>query len=62
MTKLNKIRIEYMREGLRTTSTAEKIRENKLRLFGLVERRNNMDSQKYKWNKIRGKSEKGYAK
>lgn len=43
VTKLDRIRNEFIRRGLGVTNMAEKIREKKLRWFRHVDRRNNDD-------------------
>lgn len=41
MTRFNRIRCEYITGSLEVTNMTNKMGENKLKLFGYVERRNN---------------------
>lgn len=64
MTNLNRRKNEYKRGSLWVTNIAEKIKENNLRSFEYVKRRNNDDIDKkinkkiIKGNRVRGKPKK----
>lgn len=60
VTRMDRIMNECIRKSLCVTNIVGKIRENILRWFEHVERRNSEDIVKnYKWNKSRRKFEKG---